>query len=105
MILNFNNKYMIGQEIVIKQWNNEKPEVDWFPDDEGNRVCRVLRYNIIDIKVSAKTLELTYCLEATDNDKRPYFSNNAFVSEDIIISLAKDFNLLEYLDAIKKVEE
>lgn len=105
MIVNFNNKYMIGQEIVIKQWNNEKPEVGWFPDGEGNQVCRVIRYNIIDIKVSAKTLELTYCLEAIDDDKRPYFSNNAFVSEDRIISLAKDFNFLEYIGAIKTVEE
>jgi len=105
MIVNFNNKYMIGQEVVIKQWNNEKPEVGWFPDDEGNSVCRVIRYNIIDIKVSVKTLELTYCLEAIDNDKLPYFSNKAFVSEDRIICLAKDFSFLEYIGAIKNVEE
>ena len=105
MIVNFNNKYMIGQEVVIKQWNSEIPEVGWFPDDEGNQVCRVLRYNIIDIKVSVKTLELTYCLEAIDDDKRQYFSNNAFVNEDKIICLAKDFNFLKYISAIKNVEE
>ena len=97
---------MIGQEVVVKQWNNEKlPEVGWFPDGEGHSVCRVLRYNIIDIKVSVKTLELTYCLEAIDNDKQPYFSNKAFVSEDRIICLAKDFNFMEYIGAIKNEEE
>lgn len=105
MIINFNNKYNIGDEVIIKQANPPQPNTGWFLNEEGNRVFRVIRYKITDIKVSAKTLEPTYCLDVIGEDWQPEWCNYAFVKEDEIICISKDFNLFEYIDAIKNVEE
>lgn len=105
MILNFKNKYNIGDEVVIKQANPPKPNTGWFLNEECNPVFRAIRYKITDIKVSVKTLEPTYCLDVICEDWQSEWCNYAFVKEDEIICLSKDFNLFEYLDAIKNVEE
>lgn len=105
MIINFNNKYNIGDEVVIKQANPPKPNTGWFLNEEGSRVFGTIRYKITDIKVSVKTLEPTYCLDVIGGNWQPEWCHYAFVKEDEIICLSKDFNLFEYLDAIKNVEE
>lgn len=105
MIINFNNKYNIGDEVIIKEGGRKNPNTGWFPDDEGHSVLRVIRYKIIDITVSVKTLELTYRLDAIKEDWQPEMANYAFVKEYQIIGLSKNFSLLEYIGAIKNREE